>query len=89
MPWTPAIIHQPAGDSPISNEVVPKIAIPTTKSRRRPTMSPARAPRSRSAPKTRVYASWTQDSSMGVKSSPDRMLGNLVKITRLSRRIMK
>jgi hypothetical protein len=36
-----------------------------------------------------VYASCTQDSALGVNSSPARMLGSPVKITELSSRIMK
>ena len=52
-----AIIHQPAGASPISNDAVPNTISPITNSRRRPTMSPARAPRRSSPPKTSVYAS--------------------------------
>jgi hypothetical protein len=85
----PAIIHHPAGASPISSEAVPKTASPITNSRRRPTMSPARAASRSNPPKTSVYASCTQDSSVGVNSSPARMLGNPVKITELSSRIMK
>lgn len=84
-----AYSQAPVGACPIRSEAVPKIARPTTRRRRRPIRSPARAPRSSSLPKTSVYASWTHDSAVGARSTPARMLGSPVKITELSTKIMK
>ena len=55
-PWNAraAMIHQPVWARPIIPDAAPKIARPTTNSRRRPTMSPARAPSSSRPPNTRV-----------------------------------
>jgi len=84
-----AIIHQPVGASPMSSDAPPKTTSPTSNSRRRPTMSPARAPSRSSPPKTSTYESWTQDSAVGDSSRSARMLGRPVKTTELSSRIMK
>lgn len=49
-----AIIHHPAGATPTSKDAIPKIASPILNSRRRPTMSPARAASRSRPPKTKV-----------------------------------
>ncbi|GAA5198125.1 hypothetical protein GCM10023346_34560 [Arthrobacter gyeryongensis] len=85
----PAIAHQPAGATPISSDAIENTTSPTTKTRRRPSKSPARAPRSSRPPKTSVYASWTQESSPVLSRSSACRRGRAVKMTELSRRIMK
>jgi hypothetical protein len=83
------IIHQPAGARPINSDAPPNTTNPIWNSRLLPTMSPARAPRRSSPPKTSTYASWTQDSAVPDSWRSSRMLGRPVKTTELSSRIMK
>jgi hypothetical protein len=70
-PWSAraAMIHRPLPARPINPDAAPKIASPTTNSRRRPTMSTALAPSSSRPPNTKVSASCTQDSSVVVRSN--------------------
>ncbi len=55
-PWRAraAMSHQPFDATPTRNDAIAKIARPATNTRRRPKMSPRRAPSRRSPPNTRV-----------------------------------
>src|SRR3954451_21847302 len=75
--------NPPASDASVNS------AMPKTNVRRRPRMSPMRAPSSSSPPNVSAYALWTHDSVAGEKSRRSAMLGSAVITTVASRMIMR
>ena len=91
MPWSAraAMRNPPVGAQATSRDASEKTASPATNTRRRPTMSPSRAPSSRRPPNTSVLASWTHDIPTGERSIASPIVGRPVKMIELSSRIMK
>ncbi len=80
-----------AGDcaSPPSIEANVNSAMPATNVRRRPRMSPARAPSSSSPPKLSAYAFCTHDRPVGEKPSVSWIFGSAVMTIETSRMIIR
>ena len=79
-PWTARAPSSHSGDcaSPPSNDATVNNPMPTANTRRRPRMSPARAPSSSAPPNVRVYAFCTHERLVGEKLSARRIWGRAV-----------
>ncbi len=73
------------GATPATNEAAAKAPTPVRKTRRRPKMSPSRAPSSSRPPNASVYAFCTHDSPELEKCSDSRIFGKAVTMTDVSR----
>ncbi len=75
--------------TPTASDANVKSPTPTTNIRRRPKMSPARAPSSSSPPNASVYVVWTHDSSVAEKPRPWRIFGSAVMTIEMSSTIIR
>jgi hypothetical protein len=91
MPWAARApsSHSAEGASPPASDASVKRTMPEISMRRRPRMSPARAPSRSSPPKLRVYALCTQERLVAEKCSELWILGSAAMTTEMSRTIIR